>query len=75
MDKCFILGLWYQQRCNVIVKITNIKSGLLSKHSSQKTQQHSDGTKPLGNEKFVKKTIAFQLSHEIKNIRRSKLYQ
>ena len=28
----FILDLWYQHHCNVIVKITDIKCGLLSKH-------------------------------------------
>ena len=49
----FILDLWYQQYCNVIVELTNIKFELFSKHFSQRTQQHGDCTKPLSNDKFV----------------------
>ena len=52
-SRSFILDLWYQQHYNVIVEIMDIKSGLLSKHLSQRTQQHGDCTKPLGNDKFL----------------------
>ena len=45
--------LWYQQHCDTIVEITDIKYGLLSRHLSQRTQQHGDCTKPLDNKTFV----------------------
>ena len=52
-SRSFILDLWCQQYYNVIVEIMDIKCGLLSKHLSQRTQQHGDCTKPLGNDKFL----------------------
>ena len=42
-----------KQHCSVIVEITDIKCGLLSKHLFQRTQHHGGFTKPLGNDKFV----------------------
>ena len=32
--------MWYQQHCNVIVEIMNIKFGLFSKYLFQRAQQH-----------------------------------
>ena len=48
-------NFWYynQYHCNIIVEITIIKCGLLSKHLLQCTQQNGGCTKPLGNDKFV----------------------
>ena len=54
-SRSFILDLWYQQRCDDIVEIRDIKCGLLSKYLLQKTQQYGGCTKPLGNDKFVEK--------------------
>ena len=51
-------SLWYQQHCNVIVEIMNIKYGLFSKYLFQRTQQHDSYTKPVGNDKFVQKIIS-----------------
>ena len=51
-------SLWYQQHCNVIVEIMNIKYGLYSKYLFQRTQQHDSYTKPVGNHKFVQKIIS-----------------
>ena len=49
--KLYFGPLWYQQDCNVIVEITDIKRGLLPKHVSQRTQQHGDYTNFVGNDK------------------------
>ena len=38
---------------NVIVKITVMKCGLLSKHLIQRTEQHGSSKKPQGNDKFT----------------------
>ena len=51
-------SLWYQQHCNVIVEIMNIKYGLYSKYLFQRTQQHDSYTKPVGNHKFIQKIIS-----------------
>ena len=42
-----------QQHCNAIVEKVDLKCRLLSKHLSQRTQQHGDCNKPLVNDKFV----------------------
>ena len=43
----------YQQHCNVIVEIMNIKYALFSKYLFQRAQQHDGYTKRLGKDKFV----------------------
>ena len=45
--------LWPLAALHVIVEITDINCGLLSKHLLQRTQQHGSFTKPLGNDKFM----------------------
>ena len=47
------LDVWYQQRCNVITEMTDIKWGLLSKLLFQRAQQHVGCTKPQGNDRFL----------------------
>ena len=59
--------------CNVTVEITDIQCGFLSKHLFQWTQHYGSFTKPVGNEICIKNV--FHLSHGIKSIHRSKLYQ
>ena len=47
------MDLWYPQYCHVIVELTDIKYRLLSKHLSQRKEQHGDYTKPLSNDKLI----------------------
>ena len=42
---------------NVIVEMTDVKCGLLSKHLFQRAQQHGGFTKPLGNNRFLWKVM------------------
>ena len=51
--RSFILNICYWHHGNIIVEITDIKCGLLSKHLFERTQQHGGCTMPLGNNKFV----------------------
>ena len=52
ISKCFFLENLRSGR-SIILEITDIKWRPLSKHLFQRTQQHGDCTRPLGNAKFV----------------------
>ena len=49
----FCCGTLVLAALHIIVEITDINCGLLSKHLFQRTQQHGGLNKPLGNDKFV----------------------
>ena len=53
------VAAWYQQYCNVIVEITNIKYRHLPKYLFQRAQQHESCKTPLDNNKSASKIMYF----------------